>query len=709
MKKSNKIICLLFSLLFVFSIFPFSVFGSTVNPMLDTYVCDDLRNMGYDLLKYPSDSSADYVTIIDFCEYGYHYAGDQRYYGLWVYLYNPSGKPLQSEGNSIEMSYKDKDNKATSFGKYSLQIKSVSTDDLNKNVFYKLYVTSSPLIVRDIRDDFREYTISSFEAKYSSDVGSKPKSSVVGVTYYYTGFDDGFGPVTGTQSYRTEEITEVIQTKLNAASWFSKTSDLGEDYRYEISSVYFNIPDYFIEKYGNPKDETSGLYSVQGEYYKYVTDGLLVSDESWYNGFSGFVNRHLSDETYYNNGYLNSRVEEDRYGFYDLNSCRTEDGDYYIDYEVSYNIRYGTYSEGLVYYIPISRNINTHICNLVMSDSSDVAYASQASFLESYNKFGRNSYGDTGGLCTKNAGIFSGLGYRSYSISVEDGNLNSSIKSYASTQEGKIGNWLVKLFNKELYADEKGYPDIKPIVEINSSDIKTVVEDNDISISDKLFITTDDVASLRDFYNEYSDENHIYLMRFEVNPYYCPEVVLTQNTSKGALDTDGDGTGYYFEKAVFEDFDVFSFTFKDKNGAFRTVPVSADPIDIVGSVVPGNNTIQPNPNDPTGDQSTGGTLFGIKVSVWLVLFIIAIVILAIWAIWKLFGKFIKSSAEIGSNISERRRKRREFEVENYETIEKMKSDRKEELKKRKQERKQNAEFRKQRAAERKAAKENKSK
>lgn len=694
MKKANKFICFLFALFFILSIFPFSAFAATENPMHTTYVCDDLRNMGYDLLDYPTDSSADFVTIIDFTEYGYHYQGDQRYYGLYIYLYNPSGKPLQSSGNSVEMSYIDKSNKATDFVKYPLEILSVSADATNKNVFYKMYIPASRNIANYIRGGIREYTVSSIELQYSSEVGTKPKSSVIGYTYKFQGFQKNFGPGEKDTLYRIFKEEEVIETKLNAASWFSKTSDLGEDYRYEISSVYFNIPKYFIEKYGNVDDDTSGLYSVQGEYYKYVTDGLLVSDQDVYNAFEPCIGKHISEYSQYENCTVGGT------GFFIRDWSTSVGGTYSSTYKLSFNMYCGTFTKGTTVYSINSLDVNNHICNLVMSDSSDVAYASQTSFLNAYNKFGRNRYGDTGGLYSENSDIFTGLGHQAYSISVDDGSLNSSIKSFASAKKDGLGKWLHKLFNKELYVDEAEdyYLDCKPIVEIEKDDFNNVVDGKDITVSDKLFITTDDVELLENFYDEYSKDNHIYLMRFEVNPYYCPEVVITKDTTTGETE---DATGYYFEKAIFEDFDVFSFTFRDEGGNFHTVPVSADPIDIVGSIVPGNNTIQPNPNDPTNNQSGSGKILGIEISVWLILLVIAVIIFVIWLFWKIFGKMISALLDGGGKLSKRRQERREFEVENYDTIQKMKADRKKEKEKKKQERQQRNE-------ERKAKKEKKS-
>ncbi|MBQ8280915.1 MAG: hypothetical protein IJZ25_00760, partial [Lachnospiraceae bacterium] len=382
MKKTKRILCLFFAILMVLSILPLSVFAGVENPMHSTYVCNDLRNMGYDLSKYPYDSSADFVTVIDFLEYGYDYNGDQRYYGLYIYLYNPSGKVLQENGNYVELSYIKKDNTSSGYAKYALQILSKSSDTANENVFYKLYLPMSRNIANYIINGIRTYYVSSIELQYSSETGAKAKSFVVGGTYKYQGYQKHFGRTDDEDTlYCTFEKLEVIETKLNAASWFSNTSDLGEDYRYELSSVYFNIPNYFIEKYGNPKYETSGLYSVQGEYYKYLTNGILTTDESYYNGFLPSIGKFIK----YGGEFIGP-------GFYDLDVSQTIMGTRTATYNFMCNMYTGSHSDGYYAYSINSLYNLTDLCTIVKSDSSEKAYASQTSFLNAYNFCGRNHY-----------------------------------------------------------------------------------------------------------------------------------------------------------------------------------------------------------------------------------------------------------------------------------------------------------------------------
>ena len=631
LKVVKKSICLFFAIVMLMLCFPANVFAvGTTNPMHSTSVIDDLESLGYDISDYYKDSSADWISVIDVTEYGYDYYGDQRYYGLYFYIYNPSGREILDGNNAVELSFVDKANIASQNTKYALEKMSVSLEENYEYVLYKLYVSTSRDIGEKINQSIRTYNVSAMELQFDDAPSAKPESFKIAGKYRFSGYQKNFGisPNDDSTLYCGYEKFDVVSSEIHDASWFSNTSDLGEDYRYELSSVYFNIPDYFIEKYGNVDDDpddggTSGLYSVRGEYYKYVTDGLLMFNEEWYNdtyNFKTYAGKYLSQQSSYAEGTLaNDGLKS--LGFYKLSSISTQASKTIATYEFSYNMRiYQTADNTLTVR---SNDSFDHICNVILSDSTEAAYVSKKTFLEQYNAQGRNHYGDTGGLYIGNADVFTGLGYEpNYEIKIDQGSWNYAIKSYASNHS----LWLQKWFNGDLYADADGYPIIDPIIELTKDSFKVGDGGHD-DIAEELFIMSEDVQGLEDFYDEMDSGNHVYLMRFDVNPYYAPEVVLTEDCSD-FYDT-GDEKAYYFEKVVYHDFDILDFTFKDNDGGYHTVPVECKPIDIVGSVIPGNNTIQNNPNNPDGSGSNG--IFDenplLKVIIALLVLIVVIVII----------------------------------------------------------------------------------
>lgn len=640
MKKILRITCFFFAVLMLFLACPFSASAEVVeNPMLSTYVCDDLKTMLYDLNDYPKDESADFVSVINFTEYGYDYNKDQRYYGLYIYLYNPSGKPLRGT-NYVELSYKDKNCKETAVAKYPLQIMSVSKDGINDNVFYKLSILDAQKIAYDILDFSREYSISALELRLSEDIGAKAETFPVKGKYTFTGFQENFGGTGSGKLFCNYEEIEVVDVELHPASWFTKTSDLGEDYRYEVSSVYFNIPDYYIEKYGDINDETSGLYSVQGEYRKGVVNGLVV-DPDYYDLYKQYAKYSLSLDPNYQNGSVG-----EGWGFYNSYDRIGISNNYYkTTYDLTFNISSGTHTYGAA--VDPSRdwfvsNNKVSMLIYVLQSITPYEYVTSQDFYKAFISSGGTVYKSSSFLTALKDYNFGTLSEKtSYNISVDDESLNSAIHSYAEKvnygpKDNSLEKLLKRLYYGDLLDDAEGYAEIKPIVEISNKDLSSVTL-NDGALAEKLFVGVDDLSNIRKFYNANDNGNHVYLMRFDVNPFYAPTVHLTG--TKGWLEPLEDFDALYFEKVVFADFDILSFTFRDSGSNFVTVPVSCTPVDNVGSIVPGNNNVNENPNNPSEPNRNnfyellsgelGEWLSSLKTWLKVVIIVIACVLLSL--------------------------------------------------------------------------------
>ena len=570
--RVKKIICLVFALLFIVTAFSFSSFAGVLanNPMKDTSVEDDLEKLGVNTSDYGLDTTADFVSVLDFVEYGYDAGGNQEYYGLFVYVYNPSGKEIR--GAYLQMQYTKKDGSETGYKKYRLV--EVDCNDESTDCPYTLYkfvVKDSADIAKNVPYAVRTYCVSGIEIRYSITDSSNAIDYEVSGKWTFRGYQENCGREGDTTSTLTcsYEVQETIRTELHSVSWFSKTSDLGADYRYEVSSVYFNIPNYYISKYGDINAKNSGLVAVQGEYYKYVTNGLAVPDNTWYEKFKRFENSDISLLNSYNDkGWITINEYP---GFYCVDKAQIS-----ADYFLIYNYRINRYD--------ITKNIVRKFANLVVSsvNDSDSFYVSSNDLYDAvFQTDNYKYYHNSEYLLTVNREFFNELGKQSYNISVNDEPLNDRIKTFSGT---KYANWLHKLFHKELYVDENGYPNIEALIEIKDSDILS--GDSDTVIGERLFVIDKDVDELKAFYRDNREDNHIYLMRFDANPYLCSKGILTDDSWNDSSD-DKVAYGYYFEKVIYKDFDILSFTFKDAANKVVTVPVSCDPINIVGSVIPG--------------------------------------------------------------------------------------------------------------------------
>lgn len=603
-----KVLSLIVALITLFSIIvlPASAYvAPIINPCDNTTVEEDLCNMGYNTYDYPCDPSADFVQVIHFLEYGYSKT-DSRYYSLYLYLYNPSGKVISPNGSTLQLCYTS-GGKETQYIKYNLKVLSASTESGSENTLYKLELLGAGNIARNIDFSSRIYNLASVEILYAgeSKAYTKTLNSSDGKNrcmWTYSGFQKGFGSSddVSTLRYTVKEL-DTIPVELHDASWMSDTSNLGEDYRWEVKSYFFNIPQSYINKYGNPTistDDTDGLVAVEGQYYKYGLNGLIVPDQETYDLF-----KPLSEIA----GTLDGFTLSDRPGFaynYDHHTStdhsKPNGGQYFTQYssDFAFNVKSGTkYYSGsenihyksfigftLTYLDLVSQGISPSISNSALkalweASGKRILYDSSLMYTGQYTS-------NIGDLIT-------------FEVSVNDGDLGSAIKTYSERKEWGSLNWLHKLFNKDLYTDKDGYLNCMPLVQINPIDVSGAFKE---SVQGKaLYLNYDSYTDLQKFYNENAGKNSIFLMRLGIDPYYEVDVTLLKSPSS----FEELGTGYYYEKVIHKDVDIFAFTFQNTKGELQRVPVECDPVDNLGSVVEGNNKDDNNPNGYPDDPTPG--------------------------------------------------------------------------------------------------------
>ena len=567
-----------------------------INPCDDTYVVDDLKAMSYNTNDYPYDPSADFLQVIHFLEYAYSRT-DQRYYSLYLYLYNPSGKAIVESGSKLQLCYKS-GGKETNYAKYNLKVVSSSEEEGSKNVFYKLEVEGVRNIAKDIDYSLRVYNLGSLEILYEGE--SKPVTKTLNSSdgknkckWSYGGYQKGFGTSFDTLSYQID-VLDTIPIELHDASWMSDTSSLGEDYRWEVKSYYFAIPESYIKKYGNPTiatDDTDGLVAVEGEYYKYGLNGLIVPTQELYDMYLESVNTYIFPE---NMDYSFKSFCQIFQPLIDQNANM-----YYGFSEFSFN-----FGSDLVYDFNL---LVTHIFESqkqlakynLLSIGSNASIQSDV-FKALWEASGKPVLTNSGHMVI--GSNVSNIGDRvEFNVTVEDGDLAKSIKTYASKNKwGKL-NWLHKLFNKDLYTDEDGYMDCKSLIQINGGDINDFQKEDYLGTD--LYLDYESYQGLKTLYRSCSDKNGVFLMRLGVEPYYESDVYLCDVKYQDVDKVDIIGEGNYYEKVIYQDTDVFAFTFKDKNGGLQRVPVECDPVDNLGSVVEGNNKDDNNPNGYPDDPS----------------------------------------------------------------------------------------------------------
>lgn len=641
MKKIARLTAFVFALLIfssTFIVFANAAVVPYTNPMLDTYVKDDLRSLKINPDNYALDTSATHVRDLYFLEYGFNKGADQRYYGLYLYLYNPCGKQIESA--YVEMSYIKRDGADSGVVKYPVEILSYSIDTNDEHLLYKLKLEGTESFVRNISDT-RTYKLNSIEISYKDK--SEPVSYALGSKWTYTGLQYNFGSGSPKGTLYCEYTNnDVVNVELHPVSWLSNTADIGDDYRWEIKSYYFAIPNDIIEKYGNITEmdfsDTDGLVGVKGQYYKYGLNGLIVPDQVTYDAFKSSVNKH---NLVYGNDVYNRDDWGSFVGDFNVGLTLKRSGDF------SFNVE-----KDLILKNQFETDFNLSKYNLLSQSSENGFTISNKELTDLWISAGKPLIYDPTQLYS--GSHMSSIGNRvDIDINVDTAkSLTEGLKTDVSDRDLDNAGFLTRLFKGILFDFQVSLPECLPLIQIHSGDVSEVQEE--YYSGTKLLIDYEGFCDLQNFYKEKGLKNNVYLMRLDVDPLYCSEVDLFSNPQL----KDRLGTGYYYEKTIHKDVDIFSFIFRDKGENFVTVPVNCKPATNVGSVAPGNDYDEPNPNrypdNPSAPELVRdwikalldflGTLKGIAILVGSAVLVIGLLVILI-VFWKQLQPFLRGSGK----------------------------------------------------------------
>ena len=137
------------------------------------------------------------------------------------------------------------------------------------------------------------------------------------------------------------------------------------------------------------------------------------------------------------------------------------------------------------------------------------------------------------------------------------------------------------MFGNSFY-NESSYSNIKSIQAL--TDLSFVAKKPE-HISNEFYVSESDVSDLISYVAANGVKNKTtYLMRFAVEDYYATDITFGGSSLGGK-------SGMYFEKTIFTNVDILTFTFENKSGGRVTLPVAATPVDNVGEITP--------PTEPT--------------------------------------------------------------------------------------------------------------
>ena len=600
-KKLQKLSCLFLLAIFTFALFTgffpekpvFAEEGTKVIKIETSNVLDDLEGSTIDgktfeLKNFPEDSSLE-TTILNFAEVGFSkYKDNQQDYSLYVYVYNPALKnyKLESSLNTIQFKIND-----SAYGKYKLKYVNDSSEKLGSPLYIKFKVdlsdTQKTALFSQVTTNSRKYYVSGIELL---EVGAhNAHDCVVGRYFLYSGYGDGYGAEDDALTCVSDKM-ETISLNVEDAYWRSKTSDMGKWYQNQVNTVYFSVPNRYLEMYGK-------LQQIKAEWYEYKTKDIVVtSDERAYRAISPFIGKTVGP------------YECDR-GFVQDHSCA------YVDLLPSYNGLADTASwaynarRGLSSVSILRSTFNSKERNILY-------YLFPTTDIENYDPYAEET--SIGGVSTNELYKYM-LDYdKSYKTgTVKDGMISADLfekdidsyrkinNKYGKVQKGysyyefdadtdvfDINDWNPedKTFreNSRMYgffktlfgktpSNGQNYNNVAPIKMLEEKDMSLSKQ----QISDNLLISFNQVDDLKDCYNEAKkNDETVFLFRYASTDYYCADLDVFCNDWVHGTYSD---RAYRAWQSVFFDFDIIQLTFS-LNGAKTVIPVVSDPIDIVPPV-----------------------------------------------------------------------------------------------------------------------------
>lgn len=541
------LICLVASQLLGFSSFAFATEGNSFDKQT---VYEDLSaDNNFSIFDYPADNSRQ-LEIIKFVEYGYCYDDNkQSNYALYIYIYNPH----LIDFNQTQASVQIKGNSGN-YNKYELILLSKSKNEntlFKENLFYKFKIKNASEILSNLEHNKRSYTISGieFNAKNDNIIQDYPIQTTYTLTGYAKGYDSDINKESTLQQYKNQ--CTVVNLNIKDTYFRTDTSALGKYHQNTLNSVYFAIPNYIIENYGE-------LQVITATWNEQKTAPILVtSNKENYNLLSN---------------YLGINAENTPYSFCANPTSDTSGSTIVHMNEFGFNLaKHSTSLNEIRVTNNIDRLTNLFYTGGINANGYIIESKSLLNYLRNYNK----SY--------VNGTLANGISKDVLSNSVDTGRTQGTQTATIDTRTDKF-NMLSYLSNKTWWQAIKdygfntpsdlgtSYNNIDPIKKISKAEL------NSSTIINDLYINDNDRLEFISYCNDaITSQSTPYLFRFAVTDYYSAPVYNWKNNCNFVA---GD---YLAQETVFFDFDIISLNFY-KEGNESIIGTVANPIDIATDV-----------------------------------------------------------------------------------------------------------------------------
>jgi len=548
-------------------------------------VIDDLNEATIDGKKF---KTADYpikqgqpMQFLQFIEYCYSPdPSNQQDYSLFLYVYNPSLSSINtsSQLNRIQMARDYVGDKPVVYDKYLLSY----CNDYNR-LFYKFEILFTPSqrtqILNRLDAIERRYDAPGFELFINGNQNATDNK--IARTIFATGYALGYGldNTVSNLAIRMQGM-ETVSLDVKHTEYRTLTSDAGAGFQNQINSVYFSVPNYFINAYGR-------LQKILAEWWEYKTAPIIVTkDQTVYDNLYPAIGQYVEDTTKYYGLYLNPQSipfnlfwKFNTWGNWCFNDNRgglfpnqMSQIDYYLYYLFKVNL--------------IEQNNGGVLKGDISSDTlQDYIYSynksyNKGSFTTKNGQISKDLFIDKIDEVRENAGI-----KRGYNVVEFDADDALSYSTYWDNnpsywqQVKDFGWWNATFRAKDLVGkNEIGRDNILTIYPLEDSDIVGNIS----TISDNLLVHRNDVSALKEYYqNAKANNETTFLFRFAQTEFFADWVEVHRPWNPFDL----TNVAYYAQETVFLDFDIIQLTFS-KDGVYTVIACVSNPLDIVAEITP---------------------------------------------------------------------------------------------------------------------------
>ena len=547
--------------------------GWTVKDIATSDVMEDLKAMKlkddkgqftipFNESLYPLDTSDKRVELIMLYEHGYTKKdGMSKDYGVYLYLYNPSGQAVKDLDNMVNMCQElDANGNPKSYQRVPLDLVSASKD-------YRFL--KFELVPNANQKYFQEYTKNNQVLRYYG-ISSLYLNHGTVKTY-----SNSFGYIFS--GYR-EDNTLKIEGKEKAVidfdlkqTWYRLNSSPTGAYHYStLNAVYFSVPDKLFEKYGN-------LTGAEMEWYEYKTNPVLYFTDEKEKDVLVANGNYMPKDHYAKFGYKHSALGRKLW-----NLGMSDDGDSLFNGTDVYD--YETNLAAAVFY---SKDVSEEGMNLISETYLDKRnYKTRPItgelILEKMRQLTAEHISKVPNDLRENLLLEGASQYFKclFTDDVDEGrtrgynHVNLSDKNMQTVQAFDKG-WFAELFEFGFMQPDiegsKSYPEIEEITDLYETN-RTA---RDVGINEHDLPTVKKDCEYADAQNK-----RTFLLRFAVTDYFFSQAA---DPTVGVAE-DFDGEVYASQQTCFLNLNVLSLTM-EKEGVEgvveTTIAVNSDPIDVM--------------------------------------------------------------------------------------------------------------------------------